>query len=128
MRENDKPSAKEFLLIQLGVEFLERPNVVESLRRGVVGVSVRSRADAQRMNDLREKIDRKLGIEEKQCLAGHCQRKLHSGKDDEPILGGQRLSALVRFVQGRVANVLEEADVVVVGNRDSLEPFDAARS
>jgi len=64
--EHDEAIAQEFALVQLVVQVLQRLDVFEALNGGVLCVAIGRGRDAQRLNDLRQEIDGKIGIQYKE--------------------------------------------------------------
>lgn len=56
------------------------------------------------------------------------ERQLHTGENCQPLFRAQRLPGLISLDFGRLPNIVEEGEVVMVGNSDRLKSFLSASS
>jgi hypothetical protein len=93
---------------------------------GMLRIAIRSWRHAQRLYDLWQQIDSKIGIEDQKRLTRDTQRQLHARKDGQPPLRSQRVSDIVRLQFGGLLEVFEEAQVVMIRDGDRIEAPGAA--
>lgn len=98
---------------------------VKPLRLRMHGLIVRVFGDAEQRKDVGENLDGNTRVKDQQGLTWNPQRQFHAGEDDDTLVRGYRSAAFIDLGSRRGLNEGEKTQVVVVGNCDRVEPFQA---